>query len=615
MWTPAHEGVSPNAMADCAATHAKFDATIEDSTELVATQVQSRPCIYERRVRREGEDGEAWELADRKTYAETRKRARTYVRAKLGENTAPGSTSAGVSGPLWSEVVKGSARMMRPNLAAASSARQQPIMPEDVETFNVRTGVMMGMRVNQVCGVSHGKIWEKRRRAEGTGGGAATRSEAWGCWACKLARDAARRAAAARVPHRKSAAEAQAEWHTERDEQLESLATLRHLECGECEATSGLWRGKAGKRHVESMERMSAACTKARAESTGGNGQRVTAMVEDALATAHTVHNGGRVNDAQWLNRWAVLAGDLPAWAEDSVHDSTCTRDTEGPVRAATIGVVEAEGVVVKAVQAWKHAAAPGICFAKHREQNRGLLQLVVRLWRERAEHDAPGLMTDETRWVVRTQKPSARLRKRRRRRAEEGKSEEKKFACRPWACDPHKWNPWRTAEENTPTEDTECDSKGGETPSTMLLGWRLRDRCLRIASYYRVMRLRQQAEERRRRARTRGRFQQWAASAVAALAAEKASKQAAAAEADERERRGQRVSAATRMERKNPEVYRNGVRRYKPRATNEARRRVLINKKRRKEPTIVGAEIGRRLHDIMLMVGMRCVNERRGEG
>ena len=110
-------------------------------------------------------------------------------------------------------------------------------------------------------------------------------------------------------------------------------------------------------------------------------------------------------------------------------------------------------------------------------------------------------------------------------------------------------------------------------------------------------------------------RFQQWATSAVAALAAQRASEQASAAEADERERRGQRVSAGMRMERKNPDVYRNGVRRYKPRATNEVRRRVLITKKRRREPTTVGAEIGRRLYEMMIEVGRRCVHERRGVG
>ena len=47
------------------------------------------------------------------------------------------------------------------------------------------------------------------------------------------------------------------------------------------------------------------------------------------------------------------------------------------------------QDTAVKAVEAWKEAAAPGLAFEKQRRTSAGLMRLVVRLWRERIEHDS----------------------------------------------------------------------------------------------------------------------------------------------------------------------------------------------------------------------------------
>ena len=52
MWVPAHEGVSPNSYADAAAKAYLRAGEVEDVTTVVASEVRSRDCLYERRVLR-----------------------------------------------------------------------------------------------------------------------------------------------------------------------------------------------------------------------------------------------------------------------------------------------------------------------------------------------------------------------------------------------------------------------------------------------------------------------------------------------------------------------------------------------------------------------------------
>ena len=44
----------------------------------------------------------------------------------------------------------------------------------------------------------------------------------------------------------------------------------------------------------------------------------------------------------------------------------------------------------LRAVEAWRSAAEPGLRFMANRFESAGLMHLVLRLWREQVEHDAP---------------------------------------------------------------------------------------------------------------------------------------------------------------------------------------------------------------------------------
>ena len=59
-------------------------------TRSVSEMVECRPCVYERRAR--GEEGEGWELVDRRTFSEGRRRVRGYVRRRLGETVKEGGS-------------------------------------------------------------------------------------------------------------------------------------------------------------------------------------------------------------------------------------------------------------------------------------------------------------------------------------------------------------------------------------------------------------------------------------------------------------------------------------------------------------------------------------------
>ena len=82
---------------------------IEDATAVIRGAVRTRPCLYT--DRRRTADGE-WrgDVLDRRTYYATRGHTNEWVRGRLGEGLTAGSHTAGVPGPLWSDVVRGTTR-------------------------------------------------------------------------------------------------------------------------------------------------------------------------------------------------------------------------------------------------------------------------------------------------------------------------------------------------------------------------------------------------------------------------------------------------------------------------------------------------------------------------
>ena len=95
---------------------------------------------------------------DRRTYYATRGHTNEWVRGRLGEGLTAGSHTAGLTGPLWSDVVRGTTRHKwdkRQRIKDQHGERE--IEFADVDDHNVvtKTVMLMGTRVRQQAGVPH----------------------------------------------------------------------------------------------------------------------------------------------------------------------------------------------------------------------------------------------------------------------------------------------------------------------------------------------------------------------------------------------------------------------------------------------------------------------------
>ena len=89
------------------------------------------------------------------------------MRGRLGEGLTAGSHTAGVTGPLWSDVVRGTTRHKwdkRQRIKDQHGERE--IEFADVDDHNVVTKTVMGARVRQQAGVPHGAHHERIMRGE-----------------------------------------------------------------------------------------------------------------------------------------------------------------------------------------------------------------------------------------------------------------------------------------------------------------------------------------------------------------------------------------------------------------------------------------------------------------
>ena len=88
-------------------------------------------------------------------------------RPRGGAGRPGGSHTAGVPGPLWSEVVRGTTRHKwdtRQRIKDQHGERE--IQFADVDDHNVVTKTVMGARVRQQAGVPHGAHHERIMRGE-----------------------------------------------------------------------------------------------------------------------------------------------------------------------------------------------------------------------------------------------------------------------------------------------------------------------------------------------------------------------------------------------------------------------------------------------------------------
>ena len=157
-------------------------------------------------------------------------------------------------------------------------------------------------------------------------------------------------------------------------------------------------------------------------------------------------------------------------------------------------------------------------------------------------------------------------------------------------------WNPWGTRmaaacdEEEDHTTEREAGPQTNEEYQTEMR-WKLRDKCLRVATFYRVMHLRARALRIATRKRLRLRFTVWSNSFIEYTrhTARQSAHDTTASHA-RASRQGQ-VSAQTRMHMTAPDLYRETRRNAprRPHATNDQ-----PQTRRKRLTSLMDTEIGR---------------------
>ena len=101
-------------------------------------------------------------------------------------------------------------------------------------------------------------------------------------------------------------------------------------------------------------------------------------------------------------------------------------------------------------------------------------------------------------------------------------------------------WSPWRETQTRATTDDTD------NTDVTQLRRWRLKCDLMRVATYYRVTGAQARVDARKRSARIRARFREWAASVRRERAA--TARPPAESEGEDGQRASRKTSPAARL-------------------------------------------------------------------
>ena len=171
-YVPGHEGCVPNAVADAVAKAHLGAPPARGAVNAAAMASTTR--ILQDAVAANGR----LEVEDRGTYTEVGEAVQAWVVRKLHSTTTRGILCGLELGDVWVEVMAALAG----DMSEPGDGREGP--DARVTAQNARCGAMYGMRVGEHMAVAHGAQWEKRRAAEGTRGGRATRSQARGCAGC-----------------------------------------------------------------------------------------------------------------------------------------------------------------------------------------------------------------------------------------------------------------------------------------------------------------------------------------------------------------------------------------------------------------------------------------------
>jgi len=320
LWIKSHNGASTSSYPDLAAKMYLQAPQEDEITKIVGDLVYTRPCVYERHMTSEDEEGsERWGLADRKVYKEGRLRARGSVRARLAELLKPGATTAGETRPLWTQIVK--AAMRRPDADGGMIGLEQ------VKDYNTRTKVVMAARSKNTPGMPHDAAWARIHRVELTNGenGTASISRSWGCALCRRKKntDIEKRNMGRRRQDRRDR-QGWKDYDDEAEVCANTMSSTRHTLTGLCAGTDAELVVSM-QRHMTSLHKEAEKA----ANSGGGAGTDVMGVLDLAKEAVDAVALGNVVSDAQYVALNQTIASTLPVWKR-SDRTLSCVHSDNG---------------------------------------------------------------------------------------------------------------------------------------------------------------------------------------------------------------------------------------------------------------------------------------------
>ena len=159
----------------------------------------------------------------------------------------------------------------------------------------------------------------------------------------------------------------------------------------------------------------------------------------------------------------------------------------------------------------------------RHRSTKKGTMQLALRAWREKGEHTNETVASDPSRWRIRTQ--PTRDQPRASPFVGPIKHTDAKILAvnrkEDWTdINPRSrlWSPWIVRDPTTKIgtiQSQQQHAKRTKTLSDEEKRWKLRDKCLRVATYYRLMGMRSRSEHRTRLGASKKIFWTWAKSVI----------------------------------------------------------------------------------------------------
>ena len=385
LWIKSHNGASTSSYPDLAAKMYLQAPQEDEITKIVGDLVYTRPCVYERHMTSEDEEGsERWGLADRKVYKEGRLRARGSVRARLAELLKPGATTAGETRPLWTQIVK--AAMRRPDADGGMIGLEQ------VKDYNTRTKVVMAARSKNTPGMPHDAAWARIHRVELTNGenGTASISRSWGCALCRRKKntDIEKRNMGRRRQDRRDR-QGWKDYDDEAEVCANTMSSTRHTLTGLCAGTDAELVVSM-QRHMTSLHKEAEKA----ANSGGGAGTDVMGVLDLAKEAVDAVALGNVVSDAQYVALNQTIASTLPVWS-----NSQGKQTNKQP--GLSNGLMLLQDTAGKLVEQHLEKIRPHTELCAQRQRLRDRMHVVLRAWREEVEHSGAA-HNSALRWRIR---------------------------------------------------------------------------------------------------------------------------------------------------------------------------------------------------------------------